>query len=107
MSDVKTTREERAQHWQLLIEAWQASGQTQQAFCQANELNYPAFGYWLRKFRQQDAVTASTLPRRSGFATVVAASPMDELTVHLPNGIELRGVTEQNLPLVEQLLSRL
>lgn len=29
------------------------------------------------------------------------------LIVHLPNGIELRGVTEQNLSLVTQLLARL
>jgi len=29
------------------------------------------------------------------------------LSVHLPKGIELRGVNEQNLHLVEQLLARL
>ena len=39
-------------HWKEQIDAWQASGQSQLSFCQANELNYPRFGYWLRKFRQ-------------------------------------------------------
>jgi hypothetical protein len=87
------------------IDAWQASDQSQQAFCQANDLNYPRFGYWLRKFRDQGAVSGSA--RRTGFVPVVAPSPGDGLSVHLPNGIELRGVSEQNLSLVAQLLARL
>jgi hypothetical protein len=37
----------------------------------------------------------------------VAASASNSLSVHLPNGIELRGVTSQNLTLVQQLLARL
>lgn len=100
MSDAKTAGDERAEHWQALIEAWQASGQSQQAFCRANELNYPAFGYWLRKFRQQGTVTPAPPRRRSGVAAVVAAPMMGELTVCLPNGIELRGITEHNLAVV-------
>lgn len=108
MSDTQTA-DTRAQHWQALIEAWQASGQTQRAFCQANELNYATFGYWLRKFRQQGTV-APAAPRRrtgAGFVPVVASPAVGELTIHLPNGIELRGVTGQNLAVVEQLLARL
>lgn len=46
----------RAQYWRAQIDAWQASGQTQQAFCKANDLNYPRFGYWLRKFRREGVV---------------------------------------------------
>jgi hypothetical protein len=101
-----TSPEARAQYWKEQIAAWRASGQSQQAFCKTNDLNYPRFGYWLRKFRQQGEVAAA--PRRaSGFVPVVASSACGDLVVHLPNGIELRGVTEQNLSLVAQLLARL
>lgn len=102
----QATADNRTQYWKAQIDAWQASGQSQQAFCKANDLNYPRFGYWLRKFRRQGMVAAA--PRRaSAFVPVVASSTGSGLTVHLPNGIELRGVTEHNLPLVEQLLARL
>jgi hypothetical protein len=50
----------------------------------------------------------ATAPRqKSGFVPVVAASAGGGLSVHLPNGIELRGVSERNLHVVEQLLARL
>ncbi len=96
----------REQYWKAQIDAWQVSGQSQQAFCKANDLSYPRFGYWLRKFRQQGSVAAARR-RLSGFVPVVAAPVGDGLSVHLPNGIELRGVSEQNLHVVEQLLVRL
>jgi hypothetical protein len=104
MNDSEST-DTREQYWRAQIDAWQASGQTQQAFCKANDLNYPRFGYWLRKFRRQGVVAE---PRRaSGFVPVVVAPSGGGLSVHLPNGIELRGVSEQNLHVVEQLLARL
>ena len=62
--------------------------------------------YWLRKFRRQ-GVVADAPRRRSGFVPVVASSAGDGLSLHLPNGIELRGVSGQNLHVVEQLLARL
>ena len=95
----------REQYWRAQIDAWQACGQSQQAFCKANDLNYPRFGYWLRKYRRLGQVAESR--RASGFVPVVAASIGGGLSVHLPNGIELRGVSDQNLYLVEQLLARL
>jgi hypothetical protein len=95
----------REQFWKAQMDAWQASGQSQQAFCKANDLKYPRFGYWLRKFRRQGLVAESR--RASGFVRIVAASVGDGLSVHLPNGIELRGVSDQNLHVVEQLLARL
>ncbi len=103
----QSTADTRAQYWKEQIDAWQASGQSQQAFCKANDLNYPNFGYWLRKFRRQGAVAPATAHRRSGFVPVVAPSGVDQLTIRLPNGIELRGVTAENLALAEQLLARL
>jgi len=95
----------REQYWRAQIDAWQACGQSQQAFCKANDLSYPRFGYWLRKFRRQGRVAESH--RALGFVPVVVAPGGGSLSVHLPNGIELRGVSDQNLHVVEQLLARL
>ena len=44
----------RTSYWQQQIEAWLASGQSQKAYCKANDLNYHRFGYWRRKFREHD-----------------------------------------------------
>ncbi|RDH91882.1 MAG: hypothetical protein DIZ77_09810, partial [endosymbiont of Seepiophila jonesi] len=49
----KAESEALASYWQQQIEAWQSSGQTQQAYCKANELSYHRFGYWRRKLRHQ------------------------------------------------------
>lgn len=101
-----TTPNTRAQYWKEQINAWRASRQSQQAFCKTHQLNYPRFGYWLRKFREQDSIAVA--PRRSpGFVPVVAAPARSDLTVRLPNGIELHGITADNLLIAEQLLARL
>ena len=52
-----TVPDTRTHYWLEQVKAWKASGQSQLAFCKANDLNYPRFGYWLRKFRQQSART--------------------------------------------------
>ena len=41
----KAESEALTRYWQQQIEAWQSSGQTQQAYCKANELSYHRFGY--------------------------------------------------------------
>jgi transposase-like protein len=34
-----------------LIERWQESGKTQQAFCQEHDLTFTTFYYWLKRYR--------------------------------------------------------
>ena len=104
--EASETPDTREQYWKVQIDAWQASDQSQQAFCKANGLNYPRFGYWLRKFRRQGVVEKAP-SQEAGFVPVVPALMGDGLSLHLPNGIELRGVSERNLHVVEQLLARL
>lgn len=96
-----TSSEARTRFWQEQIDAWQASNLSQQAFCKTHNLNYPRFGYWLRKFRRQDT------PHRSGFVPVVGAAPSSGLSLRLPNGLELRGIDTHNVALVTQLIDRL
>ena len=87
-----------------LKEAWQQSGLTQKAYCEQQELRYSTFGYWVRKLRRVAEPTARERP--SGFVPVIpgAVQPTG-LTLSLPNGLEIRGIEVQNLPVVKQLLA--
>ena len=104
---VKTDPEALASYWHNQIEAWQSSGQTQQAYCKTNELSYHRFGYWRRKFRQRSQEAQSR--KGSGFVPVTpsATSQSTGLSLAFPSGLVLRGIAGDNLPIVYQLLSRL
>jgi len=99
--------ESRVRFWKEQVEAWQASGQTQQAFCLSHDLNYARFGYWLRKFRRQ-AMDKPHTPS-SGFVPVTQSTVADTtgLSLRLPDGLEIRGISTDNLPLLRQLLGYL
>ena len=105
MSDSHTAQS-RKEYWRSHIEAWESTGQSQRAYCKANELTYSQFIYWRRKFRPPESTTPAHSP--GGFVPVTHAqsTPFGDLTVALPNGVELRGITVDNLGLAEQLLSR-
>ena len=103
----KAESEALASYWLQQIEAWQSSGQTQQAYCKTNALSYHRFGYWSRKFRQQSQEAQSQ--KDSGFVPVThsAISQPTGLSLAFPSGLVLRGIAGDNLPIVYQLLSRL
>ncbi len=94
-------------HWEPLIERWCSSGQTQKAYCRAHDLNYHQFVYWRRKFAQHNADpsrrTSSALVPVTGIPPAMA----NGLSLLLPNGMELRGLTMDNVQVVQQLLARL
>ena len=104
---VKAESEALSSYWLQQIEAWQSSGETQQAYCKTNELSYHRFGYWRRKFRQQSQEVQSQ--KGSGFVPVTpsATPPSAGLSLVFPSGLVLRGIAGDNLPVVYQLLSRL
>lgn len=97
---------ELTEYWQQRVAGWQASGQSQKAFCEANDLNFHRFGYWRRKLlNRMDAGRQ----KNSGFVPVTLHSqpPPTALSIQLPNGLVLQGIGRENLELVCQLLSRL
>jgi hypothetical protein len=93
-----------AEYWRHHIDAWKVSSQSQSEFCRVNELNYHRFCYWQRKLHQQERQDES-----GGFATVAGqlGSVSSGLSIVLPRGLVLQGVTTSNLPVVYQLLSHL
>ena len=103
----------RVTYWQSKIAAWHSSGQSQQAFCRSRELNYAQFVYWRRKL-DGDAlpIPAQSAKPSSGFVSVMppvasAVEPATELSLILPNGVELRGIAMGNVDVALRLLSRL
>lgn len=103
----KARSEALASHWQQHIEAWQSSGQTQQAYCKANALSYHRFGYWRHKLRQSSP--AGQRQKDSGFVPVTHSESLQSagLSLVFPSGLILRGIAGNNLSAVYQLLSRL
>ena len=93
--------------WQQQIDTWKESGQSQQAFCRSNDLSYHQFLYWRRKFDGRSAENQS--PPSSALVPVIYRPPSTAvgLSLVLPNGLELHGLSEGNLSLVQQLLDRL
>ena len=94
-------------YWQGQIASWRKSGQSQQTFCKTHDLSYTQFIYWRRKFegkskRPRNRVTSALVPVTCQLPVSAAG-----LTLVLPSGLELRGLSEENLSLAVQLLERL
>ena len=105
MSIVTDSRQ--TERWQSHLDAWQASGLSQAAYCREHELVYCQFSYWKQKLTQRSV--APTRPERSAFIPVeiVAAPATADLTLHLPNGITLDGIDEGNCHLARDLAKAL
>ena len=99
-----TVRSEQHAHWQHWITRWQASGQSQAAFCETHNLVYHQFTYWRRK-AEPDAPAALG---SSGFVTVQRHDQIAlGLTLALPNGMQIQNLTPLHLAWLPQLLAQL
>ena len=94
-------------HWRPLIETWRRSGRTQKAFCREHDLKYDQFVYWRRKFAQRDGEPKGRRSSALVPVTCTSSAVAHGLSLVLPSGIELRGLTVDNLDVVQQLLGRL
>ncbi len=102
-----TEPQELATYWKQQVEAWKLSGLSQNQFCKTNELSYHRFVYWRGKF---EGVTRGRRTKESsgGFVAVKHSLDGDHgLTLSLPNGLVLRGISADNVPVVRQLLELL
>lgn len=64
----KAIRSEKRKQMFHLIETYKKSQLTQKSFCTEHDLKMPVFRYWLRKYRQSDALNkpASFIPVEIG-----------------------------------------
>ena len=93
-----------ADHWEQYLQDWQQSNQSQSAYCREHGLNYHRFTYWRRKLIPKD--TPVKVGAGSGFVPVTGPSEgaVSGLTATLPNGVQLQGITVNNLDVVKPLL---
>ena len=106
--DHEPTPSSRQAYWQGHMERWQQSGQSQKAYCREHNLSYFRFQYWRRNLREDEQQDVQRT-RSSGFVAVAPSRgelPAG-LSVVLPNGIQLRGISAENLAVVERLLAQL
>jgi len=68
----------------LLVDSWESSGQSQAAFCRANNIDERKLSYWR-------SVTRARLPAPVGFVQLqaAAASRCQRLAVHLRDGVHI------------------
>ncbi|HET7268753.1 MAG TPA: hypothetical protein VFJ15_11650 [Oleiagrimonas sp.] len=78
-----------ANHEQAIIlgQAWQASDQTQRAYCDAQAISLPSFSYWRHKLKVRAAPEAKGM---MPIAVTTSDTSMATLEVVLPNYLTLR-----------------
>jgi hypothetical protein len=71
-----------------LIEQWQQSSLTQNAFCQQQSIRYHVFHYWYKRYREQYANPQSDV---SSFVKLQIAKPITDGSVEIiyPGGIRI------------------
>lgn len=95
---------ERTQHWQQHLDAWQLSSASRAQYCRENDLSYYVFNYWHAKL---------VSPKSSKNLVPVTVSPSSVATatgtlqLELPNGMQVCGITADSVELVGQLISQL
>ena len=69
-----------------LIEQWQGSGLTQNAFCQQHAIRYHVFHYWYRRYRQNKGEG-----NNSSFVKlqIAKSSPAGSIEINYPGGIRI------------------
>ena len=83
----------------LAIELWQESGMSQKSFCDRENLSLPTFGYWLRKYKNEQVPEEGSSNQESfipvnvpGFKSMGRSCEVlntDQITVSFPNGVQV------------------
>lgn len=87
-----------------LIAAWQASGMSARAYCQAHQLGRGRIDFWKRRLRRIDASRQAPV----AFIQVPAVAPSRPTTAvmaTLPNGVIITIPPGSDLPWVGQVLA--
>jgi len=93
--------------WLNHITQWQASELSQVSYCRQQALHAQQFSYWKCKFLAKGEPVAPE--PKTGFARVQVSAPIAKpsvlgLSLYFRDDIHVTGITQDNLPLVKQLL---
>lgn len=104
---INNQADKRSVYWQQQVEAWRTSKLSQTKFCQNQSLGYNQFVYWRRKLESATQPVQKIVDKR-GFTQVNPVRNFGaELSLTLPNGVIVRGVSESNWSVVQKLLENL
>ena len=98
--------------WRAIVFDWQASGLSVSEFCRQHQVPEHQIHYYRRKFLTQPNSLPTSSPTStspsSGFAEV-AVPPLSasELTLRLPNGMELSGLSSQSPAILAAVIKAL
>jgi len=99
-----------------LVEEWQGSQQTKQAFCKAHQLNPTTFHYWIQKYNkyilsEEQNLTAQTTPFiplsiRESSRGIEEDKKYQHTDIELnyPNGVQLRLTGLVSIPYLSALI---
>ena len=71
-----------------IASGWQSSNQTQQAYCEANNIQLCTLGYWLRRHRE---LQKEAHPPATGFVPLSMLGGIEQLEIHHPNGVVIKA----------------
>ncbi len=104
----------RAQKMFAVIEAYQASGLTQKAFCQSEGLAFSTFQYWLSRYRREHRpdFQQSSPDGLSGFVELKPQTPLPSghigdrsVVVSYPSGVVVSLGATVDLALLKELIA--
>jgi len=100
---VTITKEQKRARWAKVIKQWKESGESQSRYCQIHNIKLHQLTYWAQVSKPAHRAEASE--NHSGFVSVqIPDSQPVGLTIRLPNGLQLEGVTLSNLGVVQQII---
>ena len=90
-------------YWQMQVEAWEHSEQTQQSFCKDHGLCYRQLSHWKNRFKLERL--SESEPIEAQFVPIKLTSPVSTavtpgVQIYLPNGVRIELSSEQHLPLL-------
>ncbi len=98
--------QETQNYWSKHINAWKASGLTQAAYCEQQNLNLNQLVY--QKSKHDGKHQPKSKVPSSGFAAVTISPVRSEgLTLTFPTGVQLSGIDTGNLTLAKQIIGHL
>jgi len=101
----------RQEFWRQHIDRCRQSSLSKVAYCRENDLIYHQMMYWQKRLEPADtSLQVDQKPQCPRFIPVVVdgqASCTPSLSITLPNGLSISGITEATLSWIKPLLSQL
>ena len=93
------------QDWQILVQTWESSNQTQLAFCQDHGVCYRQFSQWKSRFMQEALTEQENNNATAQFVPIqlkssASTTPTSGVQVCLPNGIRIEVSSEEYVPVL-------